>query len=66
MKIYQLSCSDEKHFLAKKRERAEDFDVPMGCYDSAEVCEIAGSYMLTLLRNILDIDLAGVYRELVN
>ena len=27
-----------------KKERDEDFDVPMGCYDGAEVCEIVEFY----------------------
>ena len=42
-----------------KKERDEDFDVPMGCYDGAEVCEIVGSYILNLSGNILDKDLVG-------
>ena len=46
-----------------KKERGQDFDVPMGCYDGAEVCEIVGSYLLNLLGNILDKDLAGLYRD---
>ena len=46
-----------------KKERDEDFDVPMGCYDGAEVCEIVGSYILNLLGNTLDKDLVGLYRD---
>ena len=46
-----------------KKERDKDFDVPMGCYDGAEVCEIAGSYMLNLLSNILGKVLVGLYRD---
>ena len=46
-----------------KKERDEDFDVPMGCYNGAEVCEIVGSYILNLLGNILDKDLVGLYRD---
>ena len=26
-----------------KKEGNEDFDVPMGCFDDAEVCELVGS-----------------------
>ena len=33
-----LLCSENVSWL--KKERVEDFDVPMGCYDGAEVCEI--------------------------
>ena len=29
-----------------------DFDVPMGCYDGAEVCELVVSYMLNQLKHI--------------
>ena len=28
-----------------KRESDEDCDVPMGCYDGVEVCEIVRSYI---------------------
>ena len=35
----------------------------MGCYDDVEVCETVGSYILNLLSNILDKDLAGWYRN---
>ena len=40
-----------------RKERDEDFDVPMGFYDGAEVCEIVGPYILNLFSNILDKDL---------
>ena len=40
-----------------KKKRDEDFDVPMGFYDGAEVCEIVGPYILNLFSNILDRDL---------
>ena len=46
-----------------KKERDEDFDVPMGCYDGAEVCEIVEFYILNLLSNILDKGLLGLYRD---
>ena len=29
-----------------KKSGTEDFNVPMGCYDGAEICELVGSYML--------------------
>ena len=35
----------------------------MGCYDGAEVCETVESYMVNLLRNILDKNLVGLYRD---
>ena len=46
-----------------KKKIDEDFEVLMGCYDVAEVCEIAGSYILSLLSNILDKDLVRLYKD---
>ena len=46
-----------------KKEGNENFDVPMGCYDGAEVCEIVGSYLLNLLCEILDKEQVGLYRD---
>ena len=46
-----------------KQERDKDFDVPMGCYDGAEGCEIVGSYILNLISNILYKELVGLYRD---
>ena len=43
-----------------KKEIDEDFDVPMGCYNGAEDCEILESYLWNLLGNILDKDLTIV------
>ena len=28
-----------------KKEGSEDFDIPMGCYDGAEICELVGIYI---------------------
>ena len=46
-----------------KWESDEECDVPMGCYDGGEVCEIVRSYILKLLGNILDKDLVGSHRD---
>ena len=35
----------------------------MGCYDGAEVCELAGIYILNKLSNIIDIGSIGLYRD---
>ena len=40
-----------------------DFDVPMGCYDGAEVCELVGIYVLNKLSNTIDIDSIRLYRD---
>ena len=41
----------------------EDFDVPMGCCDGAEVCELVGSYLLKKVSNIIDKKSTGLYRD---
>ena len=46
-----------------KKEGNEDFDVPVGCYDGAEVCEVTGSYILYVLSNILHKNQSGLYRD---
>ena len=38
--------------FAKKSDNGE-FDVQMGCFDSAEVCEIVGVYILNLLKFLM-------------
>ena len=39
------------------------FDVTMGSYDGAEVCELIGIYIQSLLTNILSKDNMGLYRD---
>ena len=46
-----------------KKEGEEEIDVPMGCYDGAEVCEIVGCFMLNELSSVIKKDLAGLYRD---
>ena len=46
-----------------KRCGDEDFDVPMGCYDGAEVCELVGSYLLKKVSSIVDKKSIGLYRD---
>ena len=46
-----------------KKEGEEEFDVPMGCYDGAEVYEIVGCFMLNELSSFIKKDLAGLYRD---
>ena len=48
-----LLFNDSKPWLKKFGNK--DFDVPMGCFDEAEVCELVGSLILTKL--------CDVYRE---
>ena len=46
-----------------QKSGTEDFDVPMGCYDGAEVCELVGSYMLNQLKHDMNKESIGLYRD---
>jgi len=46
-----------------KKSLEEDFDVPMGCYDGAEVCELVGSFILSKLSNVTRKENIGLYRD---
>ena len=45
-----------------KKTGTEKFDVPMGCYDRAEVCELVGCYILNQLSTVMR-ELVGLYRD---
>ena len=46
-----------------KKAGEENFDVPMGCYDDAKVCELVGIYILKKLKNITSKENIGLYRD---
>ena len=46
-----------------KRSGNEDFNVPMGSYDGAEVCELVGAFLLNNLGHIIDKSNVGLYRD---
>ena len=46
-----------------KKTVTENFDVPMGCYDRAEVCELVGCYILNQLSTVMRKELIGLYRD---
>ena len=39
------------------------FDVTMGSWDGAEVCELVGLYLLNQLKDLIPIENAGLYRD---
>ena len=41
----------------------ENFDVPMGSYDGAEICELVGSFILSKLTSIVNKSDIGLYRD---
>ena len=45
-----------------KKVGDQDFDVPMGCYEGAEVCQLVGSYILNKLENLLNKEDVALYR----
>ena len=46
-----------------KRSGNEDFDMPMGLCDSAEVCELVGAFLLNNLSHAIDKTSVGLYRD---
>ena len=46
-----------------KKSGTEDFDVPMGCYDGAEVCELVRSYMLIQLTQCMNKESICLYQD---
>ena len=44
-----------------KKSGNEEFDVPMGCFDCAEVCELVGVYILHLLKTVMGKENVGLY-----
>ena len=45
------------------KKETEDFDVTMGSYDGAEICELVGLFLLSELSKILGHNKAGLYRD---
>ena len=46
-----------------KHSTAENFDVTMGSYDGAEVCELVGLFILSKLNNKIHKEDSGLYRD---
>ena len=45
-----------------KKDGSEDFDIAMGCFDGAEVCELVGTFILNKL-NVFQNNTFGLYRD---
>ena len=67
--IYQLLCNQVKLYYSMtnnhgwRKQGTENFDVPMGCYDGAEVCELVGCYILNQLSTVMRKELVGLYQD---
>ena len=46
-----------------KKSGNEEFDVPMGCFDGAEVCKLVGVYILHLLKAVMRKENVGLYHD---
>ena len=46
-----------------KREGNENLDVPMRCFDEAEVCELVGTYILSQLNTVFENENVSLYRD---
>ena len=46
-----------------KKEGDEDFDIPMGCYHDAEICEPVGIYVQNKLCKLMTTKDFGLYRD---
>ena len=45
------------------KKQNEAFDVTMGSYDGAEVCELVGLFILSELTKLIDKNSIGLYRD---
>ena len=69
--VQMLWISKQRKLLRKlhdgiswvKRSGNKDFDVPMVSYDSAEVCELVGAFLLNNLSHAIDKTSVGLYRD---
>ena len=46
-----------------KKSGNEEFDVPMGCFDGAEVSELVGVYILHLLKTVMRKENVALHRD---
>ena len=46
-----------------KKHGNEDFDIPMGCYDGAEICKLVGIYIQSKLCKLTNKKDFGLYRD---
>ena len=46
-----------------RRKRESNFDVSMGAYDGAEVCELSGIFMLSIFSKHISKNHIGLYRD---
>ena len=57
--------NDEKIWIKKKKKGNSNpmFDITMGSYHGAEICELVGLHILNGMNNIIDREHVGLYRD---
>ena len=60
--FYEKTLLNEKIPWVKKGGSG-DFDIPMGYFDGAEVCELVGTFILNKLKNVFQNNTFGLYRD---
>ena len=69
VKIKNARCSDDIYiYIFKNNERWKKktrscFNVTMGCFDGAQVCDLIGIYILSLLTSFICQNDIGLYRD---
>ena len=46
-----------------KKSGNEEFDVPVGCFEGAQVSDLVGVYILHLLKTVMRKENVGLYRD---
>ena len=46
-----------------KKDGDENFNVPIDCYDGAEICELIRTYLLYQINNVISKENMGLYRD---
>ena len=66
---YEIITQARKTLLFNKEEPwvkksgDEEFDVPMGCFDGAEICDLIGIYILNSLKTVIPTENIRLYRD---
>ena len=69
MMICQSLYKPKKSFFFKvqhhglKKIGDKDFDVPMNCFDGAEICKLVGTYIQSKLTNIMGKEDVGLHPD---
>ena len=54
---------DNKGNMWTKKEIKKQFDVSMGAFDGAEVCELIGLYIISIINESINFESIGLYRD---